>query len=67
MKKPKKKTIKLGKGKSIKIVPGYLHRATGTPLGQPIPAEKKEAALRSSNPRTRKAAELAKTMAGWHK
>lgn len=41
--------------------PGGLHRATGTPQGQKIPASKLAAAANSSNPKVRKMAALAKT------
>lgn len=64
----KKETISLPKKHAhIVIHPGGLHRSLGIPEGQKIPAKRLEAATHSSNPKTRKQANLAKTMKGWHK
>jgi hypothetical protein len=46
---------------------GALHRATGTPAGQKIPAKKLARASRSENPKVRKEAQLAKTLGGLRK
>lgn len=43
---------------------GGLHRSLGVPQGQKIPAAKLAAALHSSNPKTRKQAQMAKNMKG---
>ena len=42
---------------------GGLHRSTGTPLGEKIPAKKIEKALHSKSPKVQKQARLAKTLA----
>lgn len=42
--------------------PGALHKSLGVPAGQKIPAKKLSAAAKSSNPTTRKRANLAKTL-----
>src|SRR5208282_906478 len=47
--------------------PGALHKATGTPQGEKIPAKKLAKAEHSSNPRIKKEANLAKTLKGFHK
>ena len=46
--------------------PGSLHKALGVPMGKKIPAAKMEAATHSKNPKTRKRANLAKTLKGFH-
>lgn len=43
---------------------GALHRDLGVPEGQKIPPARIEAATHSSNPKTRKRARLAETLAG---
>jgi hypothetical protein len=45
---------------------GALHRALGVPEGKKIPAAKLAAASKSSNPRIRKEASLAKTLKKFH-
>jgi hypothetical protein len=45
---------------------GELHRDTGTPQGQPIPAQKLEQALHSSDPAVRKRANFARNAKGWN-
>lgn len=50
----------------ITIHKGGLHHSLGIPEGQKIPEKRLEAATHSSNPKTRKQANLAKTMKGWH-
>lgn len=47
--------------------PGALHRALGVPEGEKIPAKKMAAARKSENPRVRRMAGLAHTLAGMHK
>lgn len=42
---------------------GGLHRSTGTPMGEKIPASKLAKAARSKSPRVRKEVTLAKTLA----
>lgn len=42
---------------------GGLHRSLGVPTGQKIPVSKINKATNSSNPRVRKQANLAKTLA----
>lgn len=44
--------------------PGALHRTLGVPAGQKIPAKKLAAAKHSSNPTTRRRANLAATLKG---
>ena len=44
--------------------PGALHRALNVPEGQKIPASKMAEARRSKNPRVRRMASLAHTLAG---
>jgi hypothetical protein len=54
---------------SIHIKPeheGDLHRDTGTPLNQPIPAQKLMQALHSKNPKVRKRANFAKVAKKWN-
>lgn len=46
---------------------GALHRKLGVPAGQKIPAKKLAAAAKSSNPKERKEANLAKTLKGFKK
>lgn len=43
---------------------GGLHRNLGVPTGEKIPEAKVEAATHSKNPKTRKEANLAKTLKG---
>jgi hypothetical protein len=43
--------------------PGGLHRATGTPMGQKIPAAKVAAAANSDDPHVRRMAAFARTLA----
>lgn len=43
---------------------GGLHRSLGIPQGQKIPAARLEAASHSSNPKTKKEAQMAKNMRG---
>ena len=45
---------------------GGLHRSTGTPEGEKIPASKLAAAKHSSNPTTAKRANLASTLKKMH-
>jgi len=45
---------------------GGLHRALGVPEGKTIPHDKLESAKNSDNPHTRKMAQFAETMNGWH-
>jgi hypothetical protein len=47
--------------------PGALHRSLGVPEGQKIPAKKLAAARHSKNPTTRRRANLAKTLSGFHR
>ena len=43
--------------------PGFLHRATGTPEGKPIPANKMQKAMAGGyGPHAKKAAQLARTL-----
>jgi hypothetical protein len=42
--------------------PGGLHKATGTPEGEKIPASKISKAKNSSNPHVRKMAQFAETL-----
>jgi hypothetical protein len=42
--------------------PGALHKTLGVPAGQKIPASKLSKAVHSSNPTTRRRANLAKTL-----
>jgi hypothetical protein len=46
--------------------PGALHSSLGVPQGQKIPASKLAKATHSSNPTTRRRANLAKTLKGFH-
>ena len=46
---------------------GALHRALGIPVGNKIPKKKIAAAAHSDNPKIAKEANLAKTLAGFHK
>ena len=53
---------------AIKIKPshkGLLHRDTGTPQGQKIPAGKLAEALDSASPAVRKRAQFAKNAKSW--
>lgn len=47
--------------------PGALHRELDVPEGKKIPAKKLAKAAKSSNPRVRKQANLAKTLRGMRK
>ncbi len=53
-----------GKGqKPITFKEGGLHESTGTPMGQPIPASKKAAALRGEyGPKAKRQAQFAKNV-----
>lgn len=42
--------------------PGALHKALGVPEGKKIPAKKMAKAMKSTNPRMRKMATLARTL-----
>lgn len=44
--------------------PGGLHESLGVPKGKKIPASKIESATHSKNPKTRRQANLAKTLKG---
>ncbi len=46
--------------------PGALHRSLGVPAGEKIPESKLEKASHSSNPTTRRRANLAKTLRKMH-
>ncbi len=46
---------------------GGLHRSLGVPAGEKIPAKKLAKAEKSSNPKIRKQAALAKTLKGFKK
>jgi hypothetical protein len=46
---------------------GALHETLGVPKGKKIPASKLAKAAKSKNPTTRKRANLAKTLSGFHK
>ena len=46
--------------------PGALHRALGVPEGQKIPAKKMAKAKKSSSPRVRRMAGLARTLKSFH-
>ena len=46
---------------------GGLHRSLGVPAGQKIPAKKLAKAAKSSSPRVRKQAMLAKTLGSFRK
>ena len=46
--------------------PGALHKTLGVPMGKTIPAAKLEAATHSSNPTTRRRANLARTLRRLH-
>lgn len=53
-------------GTGIKFKKGGLHQTTGTPLGQPIPASKKQAALAGKyGPKGAAQARLANTLQGF--
>ena len=61
----KKATVKPTKAgqKPIKFVKGGLHKSTGTPAGQKIPASKKAAAARGDyGPKAKKQAQFAKNV-----
>ena len=45
---------------------GALHRELGVPEGEKIPESKIDSAANSSNPKLKRRAEFAKTMAGWN-
>lgn len=47
--------------------PGALHKTLGVPEGEKIPPAKLAAAKNSSNPTTRKRANLASTLGNMHK
>jgi len=53
------KTVDLGNKGSWQSHPGRLHRELGIPLGEKIGHERKEAALSSKNPQTRRDARSA--------
>ena len=55
----KTKTVNLGKKGSFTSHPGRLHRELGIPQGQKIGMARKKAALKSSNPQTRRDARSA--------
>ncbi len=60
---PAKKTITAPGKKPITFQPGGLHKSTGTPAGQKIPASKKAAALSGSlGPKAQKQANFAKNV-----
>jgi len=62
---PKKRTIGPSKPgqKPITFQPGGLHKSTGTPMGQPIPAAKKEAAAAGEyGPKAQRQANFAKNV-----
>ena len=46
---------------------GALHRALGVPPGQKIPPDKMAQAAKSSSPKVRKEAALAKTLKSFHR
>jgi hypothetical protein len=60
------KTIHLGKKGSIKIRQGALRAKVGVKEGEKIPEATLQRLKNSSNPRTRKQANLALTMRKWH-
>lgn len=63
-----KETVKLSKHRVVMhLNRGGLHRALGIPEGTKIPEEKIAAARHSTNEHVRQMANLAHTMAGWHK
>lgn len=47
--------------------PGALHRSLGVPEGEKIPASKLAKAAHSSNPTTRRRANLARTLGRMHR
>lgn len=53
--------------KAVGNKPGALHRALGVAPGKTIPAKKLAKAMRSSSPKVRKEAQLAKTLKGFKK
>lgn len=60
---PKKTTIRKPGSKPVTFKPGGLHKSTGTPAGQPIPAAKMAAAASGQlGPLAQKQANLAKGM-----
>lgn len=61
--KKKKRWIKAAIGENK----GKLHEKLGVPKGEKIPEEKLSAALKSKNPETRREANLAKTLKGFHR
>lgn len=60
----KKKTIPAkGDKKAITFTPGGLHKSTGTPAGQKIPAAKRKKALAGGyGPKAKKQAQFAKNV-----
>jgi hypothetical protein len=46
---------------------GALHKELGVPSGKKIPASTLSKAINSKNPKTRKRANLAKTLSSFHK
>jgi hypothetical protein len=46
---------------------GALHRSLGVPAGEKIPVKKLDKAAKSSNPKIKKEAVLAKTLKGFKK
>lgn len=46
--------------------PGALHKSLGVPQGEKIPESKLNAAMHSSDPKTRRRAALAKTLKKMH-
>lgn len=46
--------------------PGALHKTLGVPEGEKIPEKKMQKALHSSNPTTKKRAQLAETLSHMH-
>jgi hypothetical protein len=54
-------------GTGIGFQPGGLHRTTGTPMGQPIPLAKKQAALAGKyGAKGAAQARLGRTLEGFH-
>lgn len=59
----KKETIHAKGKKPITFNKGGLHKSTGTPMGKPIPAAKKAAALSGKyGPKAKRQAEFAKNV-----
>ena len=57
---PQRKPLELHMNK------GALHRELGVPEGNTIPESKLDSAANSSNPKLKRRATFAKTMAGWN-